>query len=117
MNSDKSPPVERFGLKEQTIEKIQTVFKHYPEIEKAVIYGSRVKGNYRVGSDIDLTLMGSSLTYDILNKVETEIDELLLPYSMDLSLFSYIDNTELIQHIKRVGKVFYPDSLKTGIDS
>lgn len=97
----------RYGLKKATIYDIIKVFSRYSGIEKAVIYGSRAKGNYRNGSDIDLTLFGSALTYEQLNRIETELDDLLLPYSIDLSLFKHIDAPDLIDHINRVGKVFY----------
>ena len=97
----------RFGLKENTIDRINAVFSQYPDIEKVVLYGSRAKGNYREGSDIDLTLMGGALSHTQLNRIETQIDDLLLPYTVDLSLFESIDNTNLIDHIRRVGVVFY----------
>ncbi len=96
-----------FGLKKTTIDGINGVFSRYLNIEKVVIYGSRAKGNYRNGSDIDLTLFGKDLTYEQLNRIETELDDLLLPYSIDLSLFEHIDATDLIHHINRVGKLFY----------
>jgi uncharacterized protein len=96
-----------FGLKETTIEKIQSVLARYPEIEKAVLYGSRAKGNYRNGSDIDLTLMGDGLTHNQLLRIEMEIDDLLLPYKMDLSLYRQIENPDLLEHINRVGVTFY----------
>ena len=96
-----------FGLKESTITAIQSVLKNYPEIDQALLYGSRAKGTYRTGSDIDLTLLGDELTYTLLNRIETEIDDLLLPYTVDLSLYSHIDNADLIDHIQRVGKLFY----------
>ena len=109
MNSETSL---RFGLKESTIDRINAVFSQYPDIEKVVLYGSRAKGNYREGSDIDLTLMGSALSHAKLNRIETQIDDLLLPYTVDLSLFESIDNANLIDHIRRVGVVFYErDSL------
>lgn len=58
---------EKFGLKESTIEKIQSVLSHYPQVKKAIIYGSRAKGKYKTGSDIDLTLVGDAdLTQQIL---------------------------------------------------
>lgn len=97
----------RFGLKESTINQINDVLSCYPAIEKAVIYGSRAKGNYRNGSDIDITLFGNNLTYEQLNRIETELDALPLAYSIDLSLFRCIDSSELIEHINRIGKVFY----------
>ena len=52
--------MERFGLKEQVILKIQSVFKNHIEIDKVIVYGSRAKGNYKKGSDIDLTIVGES---------------------------------------------------------
>ena len=99
----------RFGLKESTIDRINAVFSQYPDIEKVVLYGSRAKGNYREGSDIDLTLMGGALSHAQLNRIETQIDDLLLPYTIDISIFESIDNANLIDHIRRVGVVFYCD--------
>ena len=95
-----------FGLKESTITKINNIFSLYPSIDKVVLYGSRAKGNYRNGSDIDLTIFGE-VTYSQLNQIETQLDDLLLPYTIDLSLFNQMDNVDLIDHINRVGKVFY----------
>ncbi|NOT83537.1 MAG: nucleotidyltransferase domain-containing protein [Methylococcaceae bacterium] len=97
----------RYGLKESTISAIQDVLKQHHEVQQALLYGSRAKGNYRNGSDIDLTLLGDGLTYATLNRIETEIDDLLLPYSFDLSLYAQIDNADLLDHIARVGQAFY----------
>jgi predicted nucleotidyltransferase len=72
-----------------------------------VLYGSRAKGNYKNGSDIDLTLMGQGLQTDHLLKIMGELDDLLLPYMIDLSLFHQLTHPELINHIRRVGIVFY----------
>lgn len=98
----------RFGLKESTIEKICGVFAHYPQVEKAVLYGSRAKGNYKNGSDIDLTLYGGAdLTHSVLYRIMDDLDDLLLPYTIDLSIFSAISDADVIEHIQRVGVVFY----------
>jgi type I restriction enzyme S subunit len=97
----------RFGLAEKTIDKINTVFSGHPAIEKAVLYGSRAKGNYRPGSDIDLTLYGDALASSELDEIITELDELLLPYRIDLSIFDAIDHAKLREHIDRMGVVFY----------
>lgn len=96
-----------FGLRDETIDKINIVFSKYLQIEKAVLYGSRAKGNFKNGSDIDITFFGKKLNQNILFKIEDEIDDLLLPYSFDLSIFENIENLKLKEHINRVGKVFY----------
>jgi len=98
----------KFGLQESTIERICTVFAKYPQVEKAVLYGSRAKGSYRNGSDIDLTLFGGAdLTLDALHKMMDEMDDLLLPYTMDLSIFNQISDHDVIEHIQQVGVTFY----------
>ena len=96
-----------YGLRDIHISKIKSVFKQFSNIDKAIIYGSRAKGNFLNGSDIDLTLIGESIDLTELQKIENELDDLLLPYKIDLSLFHKIDNLELLNHIERVGIEFY----------
>lgn len=97
-----------FGLSIDTINKLCTVFSKYSEIEEAIIYGSGAKGNYKNGSDIDLTLIGSSdLNLTTLGKIMTDIDDLLLPYTVDLSLYNYLNDPDILDHIQRAGKIFY----------
>jgi type I restriction enzyme S subunit len=97
----------QYGLKDTDIQKIRQVLASYKEVEQAVIYGSRAKGNYKPASDIDLTLMGEGLDLRLQYRIEDDLDDLLLPYKMDVSVFCLIANTDLIGHIERVGKVFY----------
>ncbi|WKV11940.1 nucleotidyltransferase domain-containing protein [Marivirga harenae] len=96
-----------FGLPNSLIEKITKILQNYPEVEEALIYGSRAKGNYREGSDIDMVLKGEQLTESIKNQIFWEIDELNSPYTLDLSNYQGITSKELIQHIGRVGKPFF----------
>ena len=106
----------KYGLKENIVEQIKSVFEKFPQVEKAVIYGSRAKGNFKNGSDIDLVLYGNKLTLQIINKISNEIDDLLLPYKFDISIYHQISNKDLLEHIGRVGVVFYePENIiKTG---
>lgn len=100
-----------FGLKDIHIKKIHAVLTNYKAIDKAILYGSRAKGNYRIGSDIDLSLVGCGLELNMLLKIENELDDLLLPYKIDLSLHHTIENPDLIEHINRVGIIFYKKSV------
>ena len=95
------------GLSGSTVACIRCVLARFGEVEKAVLYGSRAKGNYRAGSDIDLTLHGPGLRFDQLGLVGNALDDLLLPCTIDLSIFEQLVHTELRKHIERVGKVFY----------
>jgi len=97
----------RFGLSGKTLEEISGVMARHPQVERAVNYGSRAKGNYKRSSDIDLTLFGEALGFADLLKIMTELDDLLLPYTFDLSIFHMIDHEELRSHIERVGQDLY----------
>ncbi len=97
----------KYGLPESAISDIRTVFGRYPEVEQAVLYGSRAKGTFKNGSDIDIMLRGDGLTLDIVYRILDDIDDLLLPYTVDLSIFDDISDPELIGHIHRVGISFY----------
>jgi predicted nucleotidyltransferase len=101
----------------ETVRRIQEVLARFPEVEKAVLYGSRAKGNPRTGSDIDLTLFGEQLNSSVLARIDDALDDLLLPYQFDLSLFSQITNEDLIDHINRVGEVFYDKPSGTASDN
>ena len=102
-----------FGLHASEIERIRSVLATYPQVEQALVYGSRAKGTHRPGSDIDLVLVGS-LTRKDLNQIETELDDLLMPYPLDVSLHALIDKPELLAHIRRVGRPIYRASEHAG---
>ena len=97
----------KFGLKEEDIQKMQAVFASYPNVESVVLYGSRAKGNYKPGSDIDLTMHGKHLTIPQLRDIAEALDNLLLPYTIDLSIYAQLEHAELREHIERVGQLFY----------
>lgn len=96
-----------YGLKEATIGKIRHVFSRYPQVDRVILYGSRAMGRQRNGSDIDLTMVGADLTHSLQLKIENQLDDLLLPYKIDLSMLREIDNEDLLDHIERVGVIFY----------
>lgn len=99
---------EKYGLTSEVIEKIQTVLARFESIESAILYGSRAKGNYKRGSDIDLALrVKKDSPRSLLFDVTDAIDDLNLIYTFDISLLHQIDNENLLDHIDRVGVEFY----------
>lgn len=95
------------GLTSETADRIRSVLARFPDVEKAVLYGSRAKGNYKRGSDIDLTLFGDQLNNSALAHIDDKLDDLLLPYKIDISIFANLSHSDLIDHIRRMGVVFY----------
>ena len=97
-----------FGLDTDTIRNIKDCFAKIPQIQKVLLYGSRAKGNYKNGSDIDLTLIGKNLNPDdSIYPLKEELNKLYLPYTFDISILSKLDKLEFINHILKVGKTFY----------
>ena len=97
----------KFGLKENLLKNITAIFSDFPDVQSVIIYGSRAKGNFGPGSDIDLVLKGKKLNLNTLNLISLKIDDLLLPYTFDMSLLGHIENEELLDHINRKGKLLY----------
>jgi predicted nucleotidyltransferase len=102
----RAPDQRRFGLKPEVIEALHTVFSQFPEIDSVWVYRSCAKGDFRPGSDIDLTIKlvpGVSPPSTFLSKIRDNLEDLNLIYMIDLSLYNEIENAELIDHIDRVG--------------
>ncbi len=97
----------KYGLEQNIIDQINAIFESHKEIEKIILYGSRAKANFRPNSDIDLTLIGEKINLKLLNDISWELDDLLLHYTFDLSIYNHIKQNDLLEHIERVGIVFY----------
>ena len=98
------------GLNSIEIDKINKVFSKFHSIHSVTVYGSRAKGTHTISSDIDLSLKGEDINLETLNKLSVALDDLLLPYQFDLTIFDNIQNKELLDHILRVGHLLYEKS-------
>ena len=96
-----------FGLSPATLSTVRAILARHPAVESAILYGSRAKGNFKPGSDIDLTLTGSALDYAELTSIQEELYESDIPYQVDLSILANLNHPGLEEHIGRVGVVFY----------
>ena len=101
----------KFGLKQTDLDAIISILEKYSDIESAVIFGSRAKGNYKNGSDVDIALKGKSLNFDLINQISYWLnEESLMPYKFDILNYHTISSQDLIDHIDRVGIEFYNSS-------
>lgn len=97
-----------FGLKESDLKYIISILKRYPEIKKATIFGSRAKGTYKNGSDVDIAIYGKEVDFNIVSKVHYLLEETgPLPYLFDVIDYDHLEHKELKEHIDRVCKVIY----------
>lgn len=96
-----------YGLSDTVIADICGVFRRFPNVVKVLVFGSRAKGTYTEGSDIDLAVVGTALTFNQLMDINIQIDDLGLLYKVDVVDYNKNIGTPLGEHIDRVGKPFY----------
>ena len=92
---------QQYGLSE-----INGTFFPVFQVQEAVLFGSRAKGNYRQGSDIDIAVKGT-VSKDVLSALLVAFDETVLPYFVDIVVYDHIKNIALKEHIDRVGICIY----------
>ncbi|KJS21207.1 MAG: DNA polymerase III subunit beta [Clostridiaceae bacterium BRH_c20a] len=98
----------KFGLSEVDLDYILMVIRKFPEIEKAVIFGSRAKGSNKPGSDVDIAIYGDNITFNTVSALHARLEEEgPLPYLFDVVDFTHLGHKELKEHINRVGEVIY----------
>jgi len=98
----------KYGLSERTLNTLNSIFKRYSGIKEAVLYGSRAKGNYRNGSDIDLSLKtNEDFTHRNLLRLMDDFEDSDMPYLVDVSVYEELSNPDLKAHIDRVGIILY----------
>ena len=97
-----------YGLFERDIAAITQAISQFPEISQTILFGSRAKGNYKPGSDVDLAIKGAEINYATVSRLSFMLnEELPLPYFFDIVHYEKITEPKLIEHIDRVGRLFY----------
>jgi uncharacterized protein len=92
-----------YGLPDDATQSLKKIFMQDSRIKNVWLYGSRATGKQKPASDIDLCIEGANLSLTDLHALENEIDDLLLPWKIDLSLIHQIDNPALLKRITDVG--------------
>lgn len=96
-----------YGLEKNDVELIINVLETNNKVSKALLFGSRAKGNFEAGSDIDIAIKGAELKLNDVIDLRIAFDELLLPYKFDIVIYNRISEPDLLDHIKRVGIELY----------
>ena len=96
-----------YGLSNTVISDLCSVFRKHANIDKVLIFGSRAKGTYSEGSDIDLASVGNEISCDQLMDINIQIEDLGLLYKVDVIDYNKNIDTPIGEHIIRVGLPFY----------
>jgi len=92
-----------FGLSDRDMKTLQDIFKKYPDVKNVFVFGSRAKGTYKQGSDIDLAIMNKGVKDTFIRKMKSDFEDSSLPYTVDLVNYPTLKHPELKNHIDRVG--------------
>ena len=98
---------DNYGLNQRDMQTISSILSKYDEVKNVLIFGSRAKGQYHSGSDIDIAIVDKNICYQTVRKIKSEFSDSSLPYNVDLVNFATLTNEDLKNHILRVGKPFY----------
>jgi len=105
------PDKNRFGLTARDMQTLREIFDHYPQVKTVVVFGSRAKGTFTVGSDIDLAIMDRLTSEDVIRDIKRDLDDSTLPYFVDLVGYHLLQDTAFKEHIDRVGVDLFPTEL------
>ena len=64
-----------FGLRDKDLDNIIKTMQQFSEIKKAAIFGSRAKGNYKPGSDVDIAIWGNDISFTTLSRINAILEE------------------------------------------
>ena len=103
----------KHGLKQRDINNITKALQQVPEVEEVMLFGSRAKGKYKPGADVDLAIKGKKVSYSVVSRLSFLLnEEYALPYFFDVVHYEKITEPKLVEHIDRVGKIIYQKSGK-----
>ena len=96
-----------FGLSASDIARLIQVISSYPDVEEAIVFGSRAMGNYKPCSDVDIALKGN-LKPQTADNIAIELNERIpLPYKFDVVAYPSLSNRPLSDHIDQYGKTLF----------
>lgn len=91
------------GIPDSRWRQIVGLIGKYPNITQIILYGSRAKGDFQNGSDIDLALKGENISSEQLTQIGLDYEDLYFPWKLGLTVYDKISNADLKNHIDKVG--------------
>lgn len=94
----------KIGISKTEVDEILMLAKQFPDVERVVLFGSRAKGTHKLGSDVDLAILGDAVSYSTINELSYLLnEESVLPYYFDIINVADISSSALLSHIKEYG--------------
>ncbi|MCX7998542.1 MAG: nucleotidyltransferase domain-containing protein [Leptospiraceae bacterium] len=98
----------KYGLKQEQLQEIVEFLSRYPQIEKAILFGSRALGTYKPSSDVDIAIFGEQADWKLASQLKLDIEEeTYLPYFFDIVSYNSIQEKNLKEEIDKKGVSIY----------
>lgn len=94
-------------IDKEIIKQIGDMADEFNHIEKIILFGSRVRGDNRERSDIDLAVYSIEDITEFIYKVETQVETLL---KFDITNMNQLHDLSFKQEIESEGVVIYEKS-------
>ncbi len=97
-----------YGLSDQQFKEIIEFIATYPQVEEAILFGSRAIGTHKPASDVDIAIKGDGVNSALAARLKFDIEEdTYLPYFFDFVAYNTITREALKQHIDQKGVSIY----------
>jgi len=96
-----------FGLSAAILDELRLVFSRFSAVDRVLIYGSRARGDFRPGSDIDLLVLAPTMAAPELARLWMALDDLPIIFRLDVSLCQEVDNPKLMRNMLADGVTLY----------
>jgi proline iminopeptidase len=96
------------GISEKTLQTIITTCLGFPTVKRVILYGSRARGDYKHGSDIDIAIDAPEMSDKEFSRLWNSLDDLPIIYTMDIVHLQALKNQPLLDAIRQDGRVISP---------
>lgn len=93
-----------YGINDASYEEMISLFKSFDSLDKVYIFGSRARGDYKEGSDIDLAIESKD---DIKLRLLNKLEDIRCILNFDVVDVNNIENEKLLMNIKKEGILIY----------
>lgn len=95
------------GISDQTLQAIINTCTTFPSVKRVILYGSRARGDYRNGSDIDIAIDAPEMSDKEFSRLWNSLDDLPIIYTMDIVQLQSLKNEQLLDAIRQEGRVIW----------
>ena len=96
-----------YGLSDNAIRDMESVFRQYPKIESIFLFGSRALEHHTETSDIDIAVSAPAMTAVEFASLWSDLQDLPLIYKIDCLHLDSLGNEALRKKILETGKRIY----------